>query len=125
MDVEIVPNASARSLADIIAWSDIIVDAMLGVGLSSPLKGTYADAVELINASGRPVVAVDIPTGIDADTGAVMGTAVRADLTVTMALLKRGLVLYPGADHAGVVRVADIGIPPEAVEKEKINAEPA
>ena len=54
-------------------------------------------AVELINASGRPVVAIDIPTGIDADTGEVMGSAVKADLTVTMALLKRGLVLYPGA----------------------------
>jgi NAD(P)H-hydrate epimerase len=74
----------------------------------------------MINASGRPIVAVDIPTGIDADTGAVMGAAVLADLTVTMALLKRGLVLYPGALFAGTIRVADIGIPSEVVEKEKI-----
>ncbi len=119
-DVEILPNASTRTLSDVISWSDVLVDAMLGVGLSSPLKGIYAQAVELINASGRPVVAVDIPTGINADTGAVMGAAVLADLTVTMALLKRGLVLYPGAHFAGTIRVADIGIPPEVVEKEKI-----
>jgi NAD(P)H-hydrate epimerase len=119
-DVEITPNASARSLADIIAWSDVIVDAMLGVGLSSPLKGLYAQAVDMINSSGRPVVAIDIPTGIDADTGSVMGSAVKADLTVTMALLKRGLVLHPGAQYAGTLRVADIGIPSEAVDREKI-----
>ncbi len=121
MEVEIVQNASPRSLGEIISWSDIIVDALLGVGLSSPLTGTYAKAVEMINRSGCPVVAVDIPTGINADTGAVMGTAVKADLTVTMALLKRGLVLYPGADHAGAVRVADIGIPAQAVDQEKID----
>jgi ADP-dependent NAD(P)H-hydrate dehydratase / NAD(P)H-hydrate epimerase len=120
-DVEIEQNVPARSLSDIISWSDVLVDAMLGTGISAPLKGTYFQAVNRVNASGRPVVAVDIPTGINADTGAVMGAAVRADLTVTMALLKRGLVLHPGADHAGTVRVADIGIPSEVIEKEKIS----
>ncbi len=119
-DVEIRENAAARSLADIISWSDVLVDALLGVGLASPLRGAYARAVAMVNASGRPVVSVDIPTGIDADTGAVMGAAIKADLTVTMALLKRGLVLYPGAEYAGTVRVADIGIPPEVIEQEKI-----
>ena len=123
MDVEIVQTAGARSLADIISWSDVLVDAMLGVGLSSPLKGVYARAVNMMNASGRPIVSIDIPTGIDADTGAVMGAAVNADLTVTMALLKRGLVLYPGAELAGTVRVADIGIPSEVIGKEKIAVE--
>ena len=120
-DVEVLANAGARTLADVIAWSDVVVDAMLGVGLVSPLKGTYALAAELMNASGRPVVAVDIPTGIHADTGAVMGSAVRADLTVTMALPKRGLFLHPGASYAGQVHVADIGIPVEVVERENIN----
>lgn len=122
MDVELAQNASVRTLSDMVAWSDIVVDAMLGVGLSSPLKGAYAFAVEQINASGKPVVAVDIPTGIHADTGEVMGTAVRAELTVTMAALKRGLVLYPGATYAGEVRVVDIGIPAEVIDKEKITA---
>jgi ADP-dependent NAD(P)H-hydrate dehydratase / NAD(P)H-hydrate epimerase len=123
MDVELVQNATARTLADILSWSDVLVDAMFGVGLSAPLKGVYAQAVNLMNASGRPIVSVDIPTGIDADTGAVMGAAIHADLTVTMALLKRGLVLYPGAERAGTVRVADLGIPPEVIGKEKIAVE--
>jgi len=121
MDVEVTQNVTARHVADISEWSDIIVDALLGVGLSSPLKGLYAQAVDTINASGRPVVAIDVPTGIDTDTGAVMGTAIRADLTVTMVVLKRGIVLFPGARYAGTVRVADIGIPSEVIEKEKIN----
>ena len=120
MDVEIIPNASSPAIAEMIAWSDVLVDAMLGVGLSSPLKGNYAIAAELMNMAGRPVVAVDIPTGVNADTGEVMGSAVRADLTVTMVLPKRGLVLYPGAAFAGQVRVADIGIPTEVIAKEGI-----
>jgi len=119
-DVEIVPNASTAAIAEIVEWSDVLVDAMLGVGLSTPLKGNYAFASELLNIAGRPVAAIDIPTGIDADTGAVMGTAVRADLTVTMALPKRGLVLYPGAAFAGELRVADIGIPTEVIERENL-----
>jgi ADP-dependent NAD(P)H-hydrate dehydratase / NAD(P)H-hydrate epimerase len=119
-DVEITENAPARSLSGIIAWSDVLVDALLGVGLASPLRGAYARAAAMVNQSGRPVVAVDIPTGIDSDTGAVMGAAIKADLTVTMALMKRGLVLYPGAEYAGTVRVADIGIPPEVIDQEKI-----
>ncbi len=120
MDVELAQNASSRVIAEVVAWSDIVVDAMLGAGLSGPLAGGYAFAAEQLNASGKPVVAVDIPTGINADTGEVLGTAVRAELTVTMAALKRGLVLYPGARYAGEVRVTDIGIPAEVLDKEKI-----
>ena len=120
MDVEIIPNAASPAIAELIAWSDVLVDAMLGVGLSSQLKGNYAVAAELMNMAGRPVVAVDIPTGVNADTGEVLGVAVMADLTVTMVVPKRGLVLYPGAAFAGQVRVADIGIPSEVIEKEKI-----
>lgn len=120
MDVDLLQNATSKNVADIIAWSDILVDAMLGVGLSSPVKGVYAQAVNQVNASARPVVAVDMPTGIHADTGAVLGTAVKAELTVAMALLKPGLVLSPGAEYAGTVRVADIGIPSEVVDRENI-----
>jgi hydroxyethylthiazole kinase-like uncharacterized protein yjeF len=119
--IEILQNASTTAITDVIAWSDILVDALIGVGLSTALKGTYAFAVEMMNASGKPLVAVDIPTGINADTGEVMGSAVRADLTVTLGLLKRGLLLYPGARHAGTVRIADIGLPSEVIEKEEIN----
>jgi hydroxyethylthiazole kinase-like uncharacterized protein yjeF len=119
-DLQITQKASARDLSEVLQWSDIIVDALLGVGLSTPLKGLFAQAVDMINTAGKPVVAVDIPTGIDADTGAIIGSAVKAELTVTMALLKRGLVLFPGAHYAGEVRVADIGIPAEVIDQEKI-----
>jgi len=119
-DIEILQKATQSSLADVIAWSEIVVDAMLGVGLSTPVKGLFAQAVDLINVSDRPVVSVDMPTGIDADTGEVRGTAIKADLTVTMGLLKRGLVLHPGAQYAGRVRVADLGIPGEVIEKERV-----
>ena len=122
MDVELKANASTNAISEVVAWADILVDALLGVGLSTPLKGTHAFAVELMNASGKPVVSVDVPTGVNADTGEVMGSAVRADLTVTMALPKRGLALYPGAEYTGTLRVADLGIPAEVIEKEKIAA---
>jgi ADP-dependent NAD(P)H-hydrate dehydratase / NAD(P)H-hydrate epimerase len=118
--VELAQRAGKDALAGLVSWSDILVDAMLGIGLSSPPQGAYARAVAMVNESDKPVVAVDIPTGVDADTGEVRGAAVRADLTVTMGLLKRGLVFHPGARLAGKVKVADLGMPAEAIEKEKI-----
>ena len=77
--------------------------------------------IELINRSGLLVLAVDIPSGIHGSTGEVMGTAVRADLTVTMALPKIGLFFYPGQEYAGGFRVIDIGIPGQVIENAKIN----
>lgn len=100
--------------------ADVVVDAIFGTGLSAPVTGTAAEAIEAANRSGKPVVAVDLPSGIHADTGAILGAAVRAALTVTLGLPKRGLYLHPGSEYAGVVTVADIGIPPEAVLAESI-----
>lgn len=91
--------------------ADLIVDALLGTGLDRELSGTYAEAVELINESGKPVLAIDIPSGINSDTGAVMGSAIDADVTVTFGYLKAGLLHYPGAAHAGAVNLVDIGLP--------------
>lgn len=96
--------------------SQVIVDALLGTGLSSQVSGPYESAICAANESGRPVVAVDLPSGIHADTGAVMGVAVRATITVTFAQPKLGLYLGPGIDHAGVVQITDIGIPPSYAE---------
>lgn len=87
-----------------------IVDAVFGVGLSREVKGQYAILFEQINQSKIPVLAVDIPSGINSFTGAVMGTAVCAAKTVTFAYGKAGLYLYPGALYAGKVTVKDIGI---------------
>jgi ADP-dependent NAD(P)H-hydrate dehydratase / NAD(P)H-hydrate epimerase len=95
--------------------ADVIVDALLGTGLKSVVKGPLAAAIAAVNASGRPVVAVDIPSGVDANSGRVLGTAVRADHTVSFALAKLGHVLFPGALHAGRLHLVDIGIPAAVV----------
>ena len=90
---------------------DIVVDALLGTGLSSAVTGRYAEAIDVINETGRPVVAVDLPSGLHADTGTILGRAVRASLTVTFGLPKLGLYQSNGIDLAGEVAVVDIGIP--------------
>lgn len=92
---------------------DMVVDALLGIGLSRQVTGKYLELVEQINRCrerGSYVCAVDIPSGICADTGEILGGAVKADLTVTFAFAKRGLLLYPGRTCAGKVVVQDIGI---------------
>ena len=95
----------------------VIVDAMFGTGLARAVEGRAAAAIEAINSARSPdvsVLAVDLPSGIDSDTGGVLGCAVRADTTVTLSLPKLGIALEPGRSHAGRVRVARIGIADEA-----------
>ncbi|GAB4300658.1 MAG: bifunctional ADP-dependent NAD(P)H-hydrate dehydratase/NAD(P)H-hydrate epimerase [Desulfuromonadia bacterium] len=96
---------------------NVVVDALLGTGLSRPVTGLYAAAVEGINRIGAPVVAVDIPSGIDGATGALLGVAVRADVTVTFGLPKIGLVTGAGLDHAGEMIVAPIGFPDDILSR--------
>ncbi len=110
----------ATLLDPFIQGSDILVDAIFGTGLNATVEGMPASVMTLMNASGRPIVAVDLPSGLDADTGAVWGTAVAASLTVTLARPKRGLYLGAGPNHAGAIRVADIGIPPDLIVAAKI-----
>ena len=87
-----------------------IVDAIFGVGLSRPVTGKYGELISELNEASAYKVAVDIPSGIDADTGFEKGIAFRADLTVTFAFRKRGLCFYPGRMYSGEIVVADIGI---------------
>jgi NAD(P)H-hydrate epimerase len=89
----------------------VILDAIFGTGLDRPPTGLSAAGIEAINAQACPVVAIDIPSGVNGTSGEVMGTAVRATHTVTVGFLKRGLLLYPGAAHAGRITVAEIGFP--------------
>lgn len=91
--------------------ADLIVDALLGTGLERPIEGLWADAVRAINAQRAPVLAVDIPSGLHADTGRVMGTAVRATLTVTFIGLKQGLFIGSGPDRCGAIRFSALAIP--------------
>lgn len=95
----------------LLGTSHLVVDALLGTGLSSPVTGVYQVTIDLINSGGLPVVAVDLPSGLHADTGATLGSAVQATLTVTFGLPKLGLYIGSGIDYAGTVRVWDIGIP--------------
>lgn len=89
----------------------VIVDALLGIGLKSDVTGLYGEIIGMINDSGKPVISVDIPSGVDATSGRILGCAVKADLTVTFAAAKCGHILYPGAEYTGELRTVDIGIP--------------
>lgn len=99
--------------------ADVLVDALLGTGFHGELEGDVLRACELLNKSEKYILAVDIPTGVNADNGAVSEQAVRADHTVTMALVKTGLLLYPGREYCGDIELADISMPVKLVEDYK------
>ncbi len=105
---------------------DIIVDGIFGIGLERKVEGNYADVIECINQAGEnktKIIAVDIPSGIHTDTGAVMGCVVKADETVAFAYYKPGHLLYPGAEYCGKVSVEEIGISHRFIENEcKVDA---
>lgn len=111
-------DADFSALRHELEQADIVVDGLVGVGLARPVEGALGQIVESVNDADVPVVAVDLPTGVHGDTGQVLGTAVRADITVTMAYPKRGLYQFPGADCAGAIVVADVGIPEDLVDAE-------
>ncbi|MGQ9559494.1 MAG: NAD(P)H-hydrate dehydratase [Candidatus Oleimicrobiaceae bacterium] len=91
--------------------TNLVIDALFGTGLQGRVQGIVAEVIEAINTIGAPIVAVDVPSGLNSDDGSILGVGVRATVTVTMAALKRGLLFSPGREHAGRVTVADIGMP--------------
>ena len=100
-----------------VASADVLVDALLGTGISGEVRGPMRSVIEMINRAGKPVVAVDIPSGLDANTGEILGTCVEADVTVTFAAPKIGLARGSGPDHAGLVVTAEISIPRQVLEE--------
>ena len=98
---------------------DLVVDALLGTGLSGAVRENYADAIQLINSSNKPVLSVDIPSGLCADTGSVLGCAVSADMTVTFIGRKRGLFTNDGPDHAGTVVFCSLEVPEDVYGSQK------
>ncbi len=105
------PTGYREEIANLLLRADLVIDALLGTGIKGPVKGPYREMISLINQFSRLVLAVDIPSGIDGETGAVLGEAVQADFTLTMAFPKIGLVVYPGRDYCGEIEIVDLGIP--------------
>ncbi|HHW55888.1 MAG: NAD(P)H-hydrate dehydratase [bacterium] len=112
--VELHSSADLAALAPRRAGVDLIIDALLGTGIRGPVQGFLAEVISFINEGGSPVLAIDLPSGLEADTGVCPGPVVKATDTVTLDLPKWGLCLYPGADRVGRLWVADIGMPPGA-----------
>ncbi|RKZ37781.1 MAG: bifunctional ADP-dependent NAD(P)H-hydrate dehydratase/NAD(P)H-hydrate epimerase [Gammaproteobacteria bacterium] len=108
---------------DALAGVDVVVDALFGTGLARPLAGEAGDAVGAINACPAPVMAVDMPSGLSADTGAVMGVAVRANLCVSFIGLKRGLFTAQGPEYCGRVVFNGLGVSPEIYQQVPPTAE--
>ncbi|AGC69471.1 putative carbohydrate kinase-like protein [Thermoclostridium stercorarium subsp. stercorarium DSM 8532] len=114
---------SAGELKEIINGSDLIIDGIFGTGIRGEIKGFYADVISIINESGKRVLSIDIPSGIDGETGQICSIAVKAEKTVTFSLPKPGLYQYPGREYSGDIVIADIGIPPQAIEQAAIAGE--
>lgn len=113
-----VAEISANGI-DLLRWrigkNALIVDAILGTGMKNEVRGLFANAITLMNAAGAPIVAVDIPSGLDSEKGTPLGVAVQAEMTVALGFPKLGEVIYPGLNFVGELVVADIGIKDEAV----------
>jgi NAD(P)H-hydrate epimerase len=107
----------ARALLAEAGDCSLIVDAMLGTGISGPVREPYRTAIDALNEAGRAVLAVDLPSGLDCDTGEPLGTAVRADRTVTFVACKAGFAASGASDYAGEVTVAEISIPAAEVQR--------
>jgi len=95
---------------------DYIIDGILGTGLNAPVRGFYAQVIEDVNSAAKPVMAIDMPSGLNADTGQIMGVAIKANLTVTFGFPKLGQLLFPGVDCVGRLARIDIGIPNSVIE---------
>jgi ADP-dependent NAD(P)H-hydrate dehydratase / NAD(P)H-hydrate epimerase len=112
LDVPVLPFGGARSplFTELLDRSTLVVDGLLGTGLQRDIEGELADLIDEVNAKRKPVLAIDIPTGIDSDTGAVRGRAMRARNTIALGHFKFGHVLEPGRGYAGKIILGDIGL---------------
>lgn len=118
--VEITIGPEREQVTDALTWCDAVVDGLLGTGLTRPVEGRFREAIEWVNESGRPVLSIDIPSGVDGDTGHVRGAAIRADTTVTFGLPKRGNLLNAGGRLCGTLMVTHLSFPPALTASEEI-----
>jgi hydroxyethylthiazole kinase-like uncharacterized protein yjeF len=122
MGVELieVETVKLEEIQKAIQNSDLIIDAILGTGLQGRVTDLKAEIINLINVANKEVVAIDVPSGLNADSGKIEGPCIKATHTITLALPKIGLLLFPGARFAGKVKVEDIGIPSYLLKNNKI-----
>jgi hydroxyethylthiazole kinase-like uncharacterized protein yjeF len=123
LPIEIRQIESVEAVEADVAHCHAIVDGILGTGITRNVEGLYRDVIEAINRSGKPVFSIDIPSGVHGDTGQVMGTAVRADHTVTFGLPKLGNVLFPGNELGGRLYVSHISFPPSMTTADSLKVE--
>ncbi len=108
-------------LKEALVQSDLVIDALFGTGFRGTPQEPVATAIRMVNESGKPVLSIDLPSGLEADTGRVAGECIRARLTVTLGLPKLGLYLEPGASYAGEIVIGDISFPPELRNEDEGN----
>ena len=114
-DIEVITDIS--DLETILEKQHAIIDGIFGTGFTGEPRNTAAEVIKKINQSGKYIISIDIPSGVNADTGTVADVCIKADETVTFALPKIGTILYPGSNYCGKLTVADICIPQKKVEK--------
>ncbi len=124
VNVEPIPNNDSYfNIVLALTQADLVVDAIFGTGLSRSLEGSFEDMVETINTYGKYIISLDLPSGIDGDTGQVLGCAVKAHQTITFGAPKIGLYLHPGCTYAGEISVANISIPKQAYDAVEVETE--
>jgi hydroxyethylthiazole kinase-like uncharacterized protein yjeF len=123
MPIEVQNIKSMESIKSDLLQADAIVDAILGTGLERDVGGLYKDVIQLINESRKRVFSIDIPSGINGDSGEIMGVAVSANYTITFGLPKRGNILYPGYEKCGKLWVSHISFPPSLYDSDQIKVE--
>ena len=119
--VEVLTDDALKRIHALIANCDLCVDAIFGTGLHSEVREPIARIIDVINDQSTPILAVDLPSGLNADTGHPLGTCIKADTTITIGLPKRGLLVQPGTELAGNLEIIDIGFPQQAIDEQNIN----
>ena len=123
MPVEIKEVRSVSAIRMEVLHCDAVVDALFGTGLARAVEGLHREVIDLVNECRGPVFSLDIPSGVNGDTGEVMGAAVKADFTITFGLPKVGNLLYPGYEHCGTLFVSHISFPPALSRSRRLKIE--